>query len=117
MNPPKRNSLPAWVNPNIFIKIFPTNSNTDFIKPTFKTPIAIISWKAKPIPTVFQLTALRLLLNKKAIKISVIIPKTPRQRLFKENPWLGIIVETLLVSTAIVSAVFGVVNLYNGFVL
>ena len=105
--PPNKNSLPACVKPRIAINPWPTYSKIDFTKSIFKTPIAIISWKSNPIPTVFQLIALRLLLNKNAIKIKLTIPKAPLQKLVNENPWLGIILSTLVSNRATLSSFFG----------
>ena len=60
------------------------------MKGTLRTPTAITSWKASPTATVFQLIALRLLLNKKAISIRDTIPSTPRPKLSREKPCEGI---------------------------
>ena len=89
--PSNKNLLPALVKSNTLINKPPTNSKAVLINSTFKTPIAINSWKANPIPTIFQSIALRLLLNKNEIKIRATIPKAPLHKLLKEKPLLGII--------------------------
>ena len=67
--------------------------------------MARVNWAAIPIPTVFQFMALRLLLNKNAIRIRASIPITPLIRLEVLIPWLGII--SLAVSTMTMTT-FGV---------
>src|SRR5690606_33790011 len=44
-------------------------------------------------PTVFQLMAFLLELNRNEININTAIPSAPRQRLLRENPWLGMMSE------------------------
>src|SRR6056297_1168537 len=43
------------------------------------------------MPTVFQLMALRLELNKNEIKTSTAIPKAPRNKVVMVKPWVGMI--------------------------
>ena len=57
----------------------------------FKTPIANNNCAAKPSPTVLQLIAFLLLLSKIEMTNNTTIPKTPRIKLFAENPSLEII--------------------------
>lgn len=89
--PSNKNLLPAWVYSRIFTNIFPMKLKADCTKGTFNTPIAITTWKTRPIPTVRQLMAFRLALNKKAIRISDANPIAPRIKEFKEKPSMGII--------------------------
>ena len=100
-SPSKRNLLPARVKPKILMKTAPIASNAICTHVTFNTPTAINSCKESPIPTVFQLMALRFELNRNAIRMSTAMPSMPRHKLLMLNPPLGTI-----------SAVFSRTSLY-----
>ena len=53
--------------------------------------MAITTWKANPMPTVFQLIAFRFWLNRKAIRINEANPIAPRMKELNENPSIGMI--------------------------
>ena len=76
-NSPKSIFVPSPVYSKTFIKKFPSISKTRFTKFILRTPTAIIIWINKPNPTPLHLIALRLLLNKYAIRISTNIPSRP----------------------------------------
>jgi hypothetical protein len=56
--------------------------------------MAINTCNDKPMPTVFQLMAFLLELNKNEIRMSTAIPNAPLNKVDMENPWLGIISAT-----------------------